>query len=79
MKRSAPISRQERESVAVVPGVLLAATHAKNDIPSEVLALRREFPQTKVHYGAALQMHPLVLKLMRERIIRDRGEIPAAA
>ena len=65
--------------VAVVPGVLLAATHAKNDIPSEVLALRREFPETKVHYGAALQLHPLILKLMREKIIDDRGAIPAAA
>ena len=56
--------------VAVVPGVLLAATHAKNDLPSEVLALRREFPQTKVHYGSALQLHPLVLKLLREKIIK---------
>src|SRR5208282_1098036 len=64
------------ESVAVVPGVLLAATHAKNDIPSEVLALRREFPQAKVHYGAALQMHPLVLKLMRERIIETEAKSP---
>jgi precorrin-8X/cobalt-precorrin-8 methylmutase len=64
------------ENVAVVPGVLLAATHAKNDIPSEVLALRREFPQTKVHYGAALQLHPLVLKLMRERIIETEAKSP---
>ena len=55
--------------VAVVPGVLLAATHAKNDLPSEVLALQKEFPQAKVHYGVPLQLHPLVLKLMRERII----------
>jgi len=64
------------QRVAVVPGVLLAATHAKNDIPSEVLALRREFPQTKVHYGAALQLHPLVLKLMRERIIETEAKSP---
>jgi precorrin-8X/cobalt-precorrin-8 methylmutase len=55
--------------VAVVPGVLLAGTHAKNDLPSEVLALQQEFPQAKVHYGVPLQLHPLVLKLMRERII----------
>jgi len=55
--------------VAVVPGVLLAATHAKNDLPSEVLALQQEFPQAKVHFGVPLQLHPLVLKLMRERII----------
>jgi precorrin-8X/cobalt-precorrin-8 methylmutase len=64
------------ESVAVVPGVLLAATHAKNDIPSEVFALRREFPQTKVHYGSALQLHPLILKLMRERIIEAEAKSP---
>ena len=55
--------------VAVVPGVLLGATHAKNDMPGEVLALQREFPQAKVHYGVPLQLHPLVLKLMRERIV----------
>jgi precorrin-8X/cobalt-precorrin-8 methylmutase len=62
------------QHVAVVPGVLLAATHAKNDIPSEILAIRREFPQTKVHYGSALQLHPLVLKLMRERIIETEAQ-----
>jgi precorrin-8X/cobalt-precorrin-8 methylmutase len=64
------------ESVAVVPGILLAATHAKNDIPSEVLALGREFPQTKVHYGAALRLHPLILKLIRERIIEAEAKSP---
>ena len=64
------------QHVAVVPGVLLAATHAKNDIPSEVLALRREFPQIKVHYGAALQLHPLVLKLIREKIIDAEAQSP---
>ena len=62
--------------VAVVPGVLLAATHAKNDIPSEVFALRQEFPQAEVHYGAALQLHPLVLKLMREKIIEAEAQSP---
>jgi precorrin-8X/cobalt-precorrin-8 methylmutase len=62
--------------VVVVPGVLLAATHAKNDIPSEVLSLRREFPETKVIYGAALQLHPLVLRLMREKIIRTEAQSP---
>jgi precorrin-8X/cobalt-precorrin-8 methylmutase len=57
------------QRVAMVPGVLLAATHAKNDLPSEVLALRREFPQTQLSYGAALHLHPLVLKLFRGKII----------
>jgi precorrin-8X/cobalt-precorrin-8 methylmutase len=60
--------------IAVVPGVLLAATHAKNDLPSEVLALRREFPETKVHFGSVLQLHPFVLRLMRERIVKTEAQ-----
>jgi precorrin-8X/cobalt-precorrin-8 methylmutase len=57
------------QQIAIVPGVLLAASHAKNDMPSEVLGLRREFPQVRLNYGAALHLHPLVLKLVREKII----------
>jgi precorrin-8X/cobalt-precorrin-8 methylmutase len=55
--------------IAVVPGVLLTATHAKNDMPSEIIALQREFPHAKLHYGSALHLHPRVLRLMRERIV----------
>ena len=57
------------QQIAVVPGLLLAASHAKNDMPSEVLALQREFPRARLSYGAALHLHPLVLKLLREKII----------
>ncbi len=32
-----------QQRIAIVPLVLLAATHAKNDLPSEVLALQEEF------------------------------------
>src|ERR1700758_2832571 len=39
--------------IAVVPGLLLAATHAKNDMPSEIVAIQREFPQANLHYGLA--------------------------
>ena len=55
--------------VAIVPGALLGATHIKNDIPSEVLALQREFPEAALNYGAPLHLHPLILKLVRARII----------
>lgn len=55
--------------IVVVPGVLLAATHAKNDMPSEVLAMQKELPDVKLHYGTALHLHPLILKVCRERII----------
>lgn len=32
------------KTVVMVPGVLLAATHAKNDMPSELLALQQAHP-----------------------------------
>jgi len=55
--------------LAVTPGVLLAATHAKNDMPSELLALRQAHPQVEFHFGAAMDLHPKLLELCRERII----------
>jgi precorrin-8X/cobalt-precorrin-8 methylmutase len=57
------------QRLAIVPGVLLAATHAKNDMPSEVIALQKEFSRAQLHYGAALHLHPLILKLFRKKII----------
>ncbi|MDV6375741.1 precorrin-8X methylmutase [Deinococcus arenicola] len=58
------------QDVVVVPGVLLAATHAKNDMPSEVQALQREFPQAHIHFAAAMDLHPLLLKLCQERLVQ---------
>ena len=40
--------------VAVAPGVLLAARHAKNDMPAELLALARAHPGIDFHFGAPL-------------------------
>ena len=60
--------------IAVVPGVLLTATHAKNDMPSEIIVLQREFPQAKLHYGSALHLHSRVLRLMRQRIIESEAQ-----
>lgn len=57
------------EQVVVVPALLFAATHAKNDMPGELAALRNEFPQIDIKYAAAMDLHPLLLKLARERII----------
>src|SRR5689334_6255478 len=36
-------------TVAVLPGMLMAAGHAKNDIPSEVHEARRRYPQVQFH------------------------------
>jgi len=55
--------------VAVVPGVLLAARHAKNDMPSELLAMASKYPDLDFHFGAPLNLHPQLLQLAQERII----------
>jgi precorrin-8X/cobalt-precorrin-8 methylmutase len=59
--------------VAVVPGVLLAARHAKNDMPAEVLALARDFPAIDFHFGAPLGLHPKLLQLAQERVVAAEG------
>lgn len=62
--------------VAVVPGVLLAARHAKNDMPSELQTLAREHPAIDFHFGAPLNLHPLLLQLAQERIVAAESTSP---
>ena len=64
------------QRIAIVPLILLAATHAKNDLPSEVLALQQEFPATQLHYGSALHLHPGILRLFRQRIVEAEARSP---
>jgi sirohydrochlorin cobaltochelatase len=54
--------------IAVLPGMLMAAGHAKNDIPSEIHAARRRYPDIPFHYGRHLHLHAKVLQLCRLRI-----------
>lgn len=62
------IEKGERR-VVILPALLLAATHAKNDMPGELALLRRQFPETAFHFGAPMDVHPLLLKLARQRIL----------
>jgi sirohydrochlorin cobaltochelatase len=55
-------------TVAVLPGMLMAAGHAKNDIPSEIHDARRRHPDVRFHYGRHLHLHPKVLQLCRLRL-----------
>lgn len=55
-------------TVAVLPGMLMAAGHAKNDIPSEIHEARRRYPAVEFHYGRHLHLHPNVIDLCRLRI-----------
>jgi sirohydrochlorin ferrochelatase len=54
--------------ITIVPGVLMGAGHAKNDIPSEVQAARRRYPDIAFHQGRHLHLHAKVIELCRMKI-----------
>jgi precorrin-8X/cobalt-precorrin-8 methylmutase len=57
------------ERVVMLPALLLAATHAKNDMPGELAVLKRDFPGVEFHFGAPMDVHPLLLRLAQQRIV----------
>jgi precorrin-8X/cobalt-precorrin-8 methylmutase len=59
----------DSKQIVMVPGILLAATHAKNDLPSELLNAAREQPETDFHFGAPMGLHPLLLQVVQQRIV----------
>jgi sirohydrochlorin cobaltochelatase len=58
---------QGADTVVVLPGVLLAAGHAKNDMASEVRLARQRHPQVQFHMGRSLDVEPRLLQLCRLR------------
>ncbi len=63
--------------VAVVPAILLAARHAKNDMPAELLAAAQRHPAAELYFGAPLHLHPKLLQLAQQRIVSAEGSSPA--
>ncbi|MCK9202551.1 MAG: precorrin-8X methylmutase [Gallionella sp.] len=59
----------DAKQIVMVPGILLAATHAKNDMPSELLTFAREHPEIDFHFGAPMGLHPLLLQVVQQRIV----------
>jgi sirohydrochlorin ferrochelatase len=54
-------------TVVVLPGVLMAAGHAKNDMASEVRVARQRYPQVDFRMGSALDVDASLLQLCRLR------------
>ncbi|MCM2971541.1 sirohydrochlorin chelatase [Larsenimonas suaedae] len=59
---------QGATTISAVPGMLMAAGHAKNDIPSELNALQAEFDGITINYGAELGVNANMLQAARDRI-----------
>ena len=54
--------------IVMLPALLFAATHAKNDMPGELALLKREYPAVDFHFGAPVDLHPAFLRLAQQRI-----------
>jgi sirohydrochlorin cobaltochelatase len=54
--------------IVVVPLMLLAAGHTKNDLPALIARLRIEHPGVRFRYGRDLGLHPSLLALIDRRL-----------
>ncbi|MBI3466063.1 MAG: sirohydrochlorin chelatase [Planctomycetes bacterium] len=55
------------ERIICQPGMLFAAAHVKNDVPSQVQAAIGRWPGVEFRMGQALDLHPKLLELCRVR------------
>ena len=62
-----------RERLVAVPLMLVAAGHAKGDIPAALARERARHPGLSTVYGRPLGPHPTVLSLLRERLAEAGG------
>ena len=62
------LAEKGARSVAAVPLMLLAAGHAKDDIPATLVREKIDHPEMSFSYGRALGIRPELLELMDQRI-----------
>ena len=61
------------DHIVAVPGMLFAATHAKNDIPSVLTTYQDKNPGIRVSYGRELALHPEMIAAFEARILQALG------
>jgi sirohydrochlorin cobaltochelatase len=62
------LAQDGARNVAAVPLMLLAAGHAKDDIPATLVRQKMDHPDMTFGYGRALGIRPELLELMDERV-----------
>ncbi|HBA35099.1 MAG TPA: sirohydrochlorin chelatase [Gammaproteobacteria bacterium] len=55
-------------NITAIPGMLMAAGHAKNDIPSEINALSQAYPHITFTYGTEIGIQAAMLRAAKARI-----------
>ena len=57
------------QHIYAVPGMLFAATHAQNDIPSVLTTYQDKHPGLKIDYGTELGLHDAMIQAFQQRIL----------
>lgn len=55
------------DEVVALPAVLLAAAHAKNDVPLAVVRARLRHPERRFYTGRPLGVHPAMIEILADR------------
>jgi sirohydrochlorin cobaltochelatase len=71
----ADLVAQGHSEIVVVPVMLLAAGHVKDDVPALVARLRLQYPGVRFRYARELGVHPDLLAVVDERL---GAAVPAA-
>ncbi|MGY8999133.1 MAG: sirohydrochlorin chelatase [Rhodospirillales bacterium] len=61
------------EQIVAVPGMLFAATHARNDIPSVLVSYQKKHPGLEIKYGRELALDPKMIAAFETRIMESLG------
>jgi sirohydrochlorin cobaltochelatase len=74
------LREQGVKNIFAVPGMLFAATHAKNDIPSVLTTYTERHPELTIEYGKELGLHDEMINAFQHRVVESLGykDIPAA-
>ncbi|MGE7112436.1 sirohydrochlorin chelatase [Lysinibacillus sp. NPDC047702] len=59
-------------AIAIMPILLLAAQHAKQDIPSEIERAKKQHPHVTFTYGEPLGIHELLIDTLHTRILETK-------
>ncbi len=59
--------------IFAVPGMLFAATHAKNDIPSVLTTYKENNPELTIEYGKELGLHDEMINAFQHRLAESLG------
>lgn len=67
------LREQGVKNIFAVPGMLFAATHAKNDIPSVLTTYKENYPELAIEYGKELGLHDEMISAFQHRVAESLG------